>query len=40
LIVDQTGAQAFAVSGFVFLAVVMLAVWIGVRFKLHRMFGA
>jgi len=35
-----SGTQAFAVSGFVFLAVVMLAVWIGVRFKLHRLFGA
>jgi len=35
-----SGTQAFAVSGFVFLAVVMLAVWIGVRFKLHRLFRA
>jgi len=35
-----SGTQAFAVSGIVFTAVVLGAVWIGTRLRLHRMFGA
>jgi uncharacterized membrane protein YedE/YeeE len=35
-----SGTQAFAVSGVVFTAVVMGAVWIGTRLRLHRLFGA
>jgi uncharacterized membrane protein YedE/YeeE len=35
-----SGTQAFAVSGFVFLIVVYAVVTLGVRLKLHRLFGA
>ena len=35
-----SGTQAFAVSGVVFAVVVMGAVWIGTRLRLHRLFGA
>lgn len=35
-----SGTQAFAVSGVVFLVVCAAAVWVGVRFRLHRLFGA
>lgn len=35
-----SGTQAFAVSGVVFTVVVMGAVWIGTRLRLHRLFGA
>jgi len=35
-----SGTQAFAVSGVVFLLVCAAAVWIGVRLRLHRLFGA
>ncbi len=35
-----SGTQAFAVSGVVFAVVVMCAVWIGTRLRLHRLFGA
>jgi uncharacterized membrane protein YedE/YeeE len=35
-----SGTQAFAVSGVVFAVVVMSAVWIGTRLRLHRLFGA
>lgn len=35
-----SGTQAFAVSGVVFLVVCAAAVWVGVRLRLHRLFGA
>jgi hypothetical protein len=35
-----SGTQAFAVSGVVFTVVVMGAVWMGTRLRLHRLFGA
>ncbi len=35
-----SGTQAFAVSGFVFLIVVYAVVTLGVKLKLHRLFGA
>jgi hypothetical protein len=35
-----SGTQAFAVSGVVFTVVVTGAVWIGMRLRLHRLFGA
>lgn len=35
-----SGTQAFAVSGLVFLVVVFASVWLGVRLRLHRLFGA
>ena len=34
-----SGTQAFAVSGFVFLTVTVLSVWIGLKLRLHRLFG-
>lgn len=35
-----SGTQAFAVSGVVFLAVVFLSVWFGIKLRLHTLFGA
>ena len=35
-----SGTQAFAVSGFVFLIVVFATVTLGVRLRLHQLFGA
>ena len=35
-----SGTQAFALSGVVFLVVVFASVWLGIRLRLHRLFGA
>jgi len=35
-----SGTQAFAVSGVVFLVVVFASVWLGVKLRLHTVFGA
>jgi uncharacterized membrane protein YedE/YeeE len=35
-----SGTQAFAVSGFVFLIVLVASVWIGVKLRMHSWFGA
>ncbi|MFM7094631.1 MAG: YeeE/YedE thiosulfate transporter family protein, partial [Actinomycetota bacterium] len=35
-----SGTQAFAVSGVVFLVVVFASVWLGVKLRLHTLFGA
>ena len=35
-----SGTQAFAISGFVFLIVVFATVTLGVRLRLHQLFGA
>jgi len=35
-----SGTQAFAVSGLVFLVVLFVSVWLGVKLRLHTLFGA
>ncbi|MFM7891793.1 MAG: YeeE/YedE thiosulfate transporter family protein, partial [Actinomycetota bacterium] len=35
-----SGTQAFALSGVVFLVVVFASVWLGVKLRLHTLFGA